>query len=98
MSAYDRLGKVDRLYSRMARRAGVPPGWSSLVIEAAVRAKIPRSRGLALVQTETGFQNVYGHDPTIFSGHGHVTRDNYAVYKRERAHTRMQGVGPAQLT
>jgi hypothetical protein len=101
MSAYDRLGKVDRLYSRMARRAGVPPGWSSLVIEAAVKAKIPRSRGLALIQTESGFANVFGHDPTIFGGAGHVTEVNYHAYKRERGpHGRggMQGVGPAQLT
>lgn len=96
--AYGRLGKLNRLYARRARRAGVPPGWASPTIEAAVKAKIPRSRGLALVQTESGFANVYGHDPTIFGGAGHVTEHNYARYKRERGRTQMQGVGPCQLT
>jgi hypothetical protein len=96
--ASERLGRLDRLYARRARRAGVPPEWPSLTIEAAVKAKIPRSRGLALVQTETNFRNVYGHDPTIFAGAGQVTEHNYARYKRERGRTQMQGVGPCQLT
>jgi hypothetical protein len=98
VSAYDRLRKRDKAFARLAHRAGVPSGWSSLVIEAAVKAGIPRSRGFALIQTETNFRNIYGHDPTIFAGHGRVTADNYARYKRERGHTHMQGVGPAQLT
>lgn len=41
---------------------------------------------------------MFGHDPTIFAGAGAVTRKKYLEYKQRRGHTRMQGVGPMQLT
>lgn len=72
-------------------------------IVAASRATgLPLPLGLALIQQETNFRNVFGHDPTIFAGAGYVTSGKYAQYKfmRDRIPSRreMQGVGPAQLT
>lgn len=71
-----------------------------IIIEAR-QARIPISLGFALVEQESNFRNVYGHDPTIFAGHGQVTKSNYAEYRRRRGATGrggMQGVGPCQLT
>lgn len=69
-----------------------------------------------LMQESNGGHNVYGHDvkmvgnvkiPQPFWGHGDVTEENYAAYKRERDvlltvagynYRRSQGVGPMQLT
>lgn len=105
MNLYEQLKPIDRLFARRARRAGVPKGWASVVIYEQRGVKSPGGRGLALamVQTESGFTNVYGHDPTIFRGAGTVTRDNYHDYKQRRDHGGpgrggMQGVGPMQLT
>lgn len=96
------LTKLDWVYARCARRAGVPPGYSSVIIDEAKRANIPRSLGFALVQTETNFHNIYGHDPVENRAPkgGHVTKHNYLnVYLPDRkAGKGMQGVGPCQLT
>lgn len=62
------------------------------------RAGIPVSLGFALIEQESNFRNVFGHDPTIFIGAGNVTKQKYLAYKRQRGHSHMQGVGPAQLT
>jgi hypothetical protein len=43
-----------------------------------------------LMQESAGGQNIYGHDvntdgtPKPFWGHGEVTKENYAAYKKER--------------
>jgi hypothetical protein len=55
----------------------------------------------AVIEQESGFRNVYGHDavkwPQIKGGN--VTRLNYARYKQLRKMgLGMQGVGPGQLT
>jgi hypothetical protein len=83
--------------------------YSLRIIREARRAGIPISLGFALIDQETGgeFKNLWGHDSTIFIG-GHdrkngkrysrVTRGSYKEYKRQRGTTKMQGVGPAQLT
>lgn len=71
-----------------------------IVIEARDK-DIPISLGFALIQQETGFQNIYGHDPTIYVGAGPVTAHNYHAYKKVRGphgEGGMQGVGPGQLT
>lgn len=71
------------------------------IVERARANSIPVSLGFALIQKETNFANVFGHDPTIFVGRGLVTHAKYEVYKHERGvngHGGMQGVGPAQLT
>lgn len=54
----------------------------------------------AILEQETsGGRNVFGNDPSIFSGAGRVTEEKYKAYKRERIRTgKMQGVGPMQLT
>jgi hypothetical protein len=72
--------------------------YSLRILDEARRAGIPASLGFALVQTESGFKNIFGHDPTIFVGAGAVTKDKYLRYKALRGHTRMQGVGLTQLT
>jgi hypothetical protein len=68
------------------------------IILEARRAGIPVSLGFALVEQESGFRNVFGHDPTIYVGAGKVTKSKYLAYKRARGTRHMQGVGPCQLT
>lgn len=83
----------------LADRANVHGAHYSLrIVLEARRAGIPISLGFALVQQESGFSNVFGHDPTIFVGAGQVTRAKYAEYRTQRGHEHMQGVGPCQLT
>lgn len=85
--------------ARMILRAKLKGArWPNIIIREARRAGIPVSLGFALVEQESGFTNVFGHDPTIFVGAGKVTRAKYAQYKAARGHTHMQGVGPCQLT
>lgn len=75
--------------------------YSLRIVWEARRARLPISLGFALIEQESGFKNVFGHDPTIYSGAGTVTKSKYRAYKRDRgSHGQggMQGVGPAQLT
>lgn len=62
---------------------------------------MPASVLTAVLEQESGFKNVYGHDPVKWpqAKGGTVTRLNYARYKllRKRGFG-MQGVGPGQLT
>ena len=73
-----------------------------IAIQEAKRAGLPLELACALLEKESGGgRNVYGHDPSIFSGAGAVTRENYARYKKQRiasGNRKMQGVGPCQLT
>ena len=80
----------------IAKKAGANYVWR--IIFEARRAGIKPSLGFALVEQESNFSNVFGHDPTIFIGAGQVTKEKYLRYKQARGHTRMQGVGPVQLT
>jgi hypothetical protein len=73
-------------------------GVATNIVKAARHTGLMVSEGLGMVEQESRFQNIYGHDPTIFAGHGRVTRDNYHEYLARRGHTRMQGVGYTQLT
>lgn len=84
-----------------AKRHGA--NYSLRIVREARRAGIPISLGFALVEQESGFRNVFGHDPTIFVGAGKVTRKKYLQYRlaRDASAPRrrlMQGVGPTQLT
>lgn len=87
---------------RLAEKAKAHGAKYSLrIVREARRAGIPISLGFALVEQETGFRNVFGHDPTIFIGAGVVTAEKYRAYKAKRGHSGtggMQGVGPCQLT
>lgn len=69
------------------------------IADEARRAGITYDLAFAMVEQESGNgMNVFGHDPTIFAGAGKVTRGKYWSYKFARGRTRMQGVGPLQLT
>jgi hypothetical protein len=76
--------------------------YARTILDEANRAGIRPSLAMAMVEQETGnCQNIFGHDPTIFVGHGHVTASNYRAYKLARrmsGNRLMQGVGPLQLT
>lgn len=70
-----------------------------LTLRAARKAGLPLDLACAFLDQESGGgRNVFGHDPTIFAGAGQVTKEKYLAYKRARGQTRMQGVGPMQLT
>lgn len=102
--------ELDRLYRRfkpstndvLAQRAKAHGANFSLrIVIEAKRAGLPASLGFALIEQESNFRNVFGHDPTIFAGAGTVTAAKYRAYKQRRGPTGrggMQGVGPAQLT
>jgi hypothetical protein len=57
-----------------------------------------------LEKESSGGDNVFGHDTSVFSGAGRVTKAKYLAYKQARdallpgGPRRMQGVGPMQLT
>jgi hypothetical protein len=90
---------ADLPYYNRARKAGVNFAWR--IIEEARSEGVQLSLAIALIEQETGFRNVFGHDPTIFVGAGEVTKSKYLAYKARRGPTGrggMQGVGPAQLT
>ena len=55
--------------------------------------------GCSLVVQESGWQNIFGHDPTIFVGAGTVTEVKYHAYLAEAQRTGLvQGIGTTQLT
>lgn len=74
--------------------------YSLRIIWEARRANMPISLLFAMCDKESGFKNVYGHDKTIFIGHGPVTKRNYLEYKKQRGTPgkQMQGVNVTQLT
>lgn len=86
----------DLALARTAKKHGA--NYSLRIIQQARKSGIPISLGFALIEQESGFKNVFGHDPTIYQGAGKVTKKKYLDYKSKRGHTQMQGVGPAQLT
>jgi hypothetical protein len=83
-------------YYLRARKAGAR--YARIIVQEAKREGVPLSLAFAICEQETGFRNVFGHDPTIFMGAGEVTKKKYLAYKAQRGTTRMQGVGPMQLT
>jgi len=90
--------KRDQELARKAKAKGAD--YSLRIVMEARRADIPVSLAFAVVEQESGFQNIFGHDPTIFVGAGKVTKAKYLDYKHARGTPgrRMQGVGPVQLT
>lgn len=75
-------------------------GNSLTIVRACKRHGYPVSEAVAVAQQESGFQNVYGHDPTGPDMHGApVNRWTYGLYRLLRAHGGgQQGVGQYQLT
>jgi hypothetical protein len=91
------LPRRDLLLVPKLRRLGIR--MPLRMLRAAHKAGIAPSLAAAmLIQESAGGMNVFGHDPTIYAGAGTVTKRKYLAYKRARGHTRMQGVGPLQLT
>jgi hypothetical protein len=88
--------RSDLPYYLRARRHGAR--YARKLIEEAAREGVRLSLAFAICEQETGFRNVFGHDPTIYVGAGQVTKRKYLAYKRARGTRRMQGVGPMQLT
>ena len=90
----------DLVLTRRAKRHGAR--YSLRIILEARRAGIPISLGFALVEQESNFTNVFGHDASgNHQGAGVVTREKYRAYRRkrgDRGQGGMQGVGPVQLT
>jgi tellurite resistance protein len=79
--------------------------YETAIIRASRKTKIPVAVLCAMVQHETGFRNVFGHDPVrnpVKSPPGgllEVTEANYKRYLRFRNQgLGQQGVGPMQLT
>src|SRR5436190_7460334 len=91
----------DLALARTAKKHGA--NYSLRIIQQARKSGIPISLAFALIDQETGgqFNNVFGHDDSIYRGAGKVTKKKYLDYKSKRGPTGkggMQGVGPAQLT
>jgi hypothetical protein len=90
----------DFALARTAKKHGA--NYSLRIIMEARKAGIPISLAFALIEQESNFRNVFGHDPTDSipdSWKGtEVTKNKYAHYKDRRTVHGMQGVGPAQLT
>lgn len=93
----------DLVLAARAKRHGA--NYSLRIIMEARKNDIPISLAFALIEQESGFRNVFGHDPVASipdSWKGtEVTKDKYLNYKMKRGpkgHGGMQGVGPAQLT
>ncbi len=79
--------------------------YEAVVVREARRVRLPIALACAIVEKETGFRNVFGHDAVrnpIKSPPGGllaVTRENYAQYlEHRRQGLGNQGVGPMQLT
>ena len=79
--------------------------YGELIVREAKRHRLPVSLVCALVEQESGFRNVFGHDRVanpIKSPPGgmlEVTKERYEEYLRHRRRGEgAQGVGPTQLT
>lgn len=95
------MGEHDDHYAAVAVRHGCRQGLARVIIEQARKAGLPLSLGFALIEHESAFRKVFGHDPTIFVGAGTVTREKYMAYRsarRSSGNRLMQGVGEGQLT
>jgi hypothetical protein len=75
------------------------------LVREAQRSRVPLALACAIVEKETGFQNVYGHDPVrnpVKSPPGGLLAVTHANYRDYLGHRRgglgNQGVGPMQLT
>jgi hypothetical protein len=84
-----------------AGRHGCRPGLARVIIHRAREHGVPLCLAFALIEHESGFQKVFGHDPTTYAGAGLVTEAKYLAYRtvrRTSGNRLMQGVGEAQLT
>lgn len=88
---------TDPLLVTRLRKLGCP--YPIRLITEAHRTGLSIALGASMVVQESGWQNVFGHDPTIFAGAGPVTECLYHAYSAESERTgQVQGVGVTQLT
>jgi hypothetical protein len=93
---------ADKHYVNVAVHYGVRRALAEIIVEMARKWHLPISLGFALCEQETGFRNVFGHDPTksipdSWKG-SPVTTEKYKRYRSNRSRFGMQGVGVCQLT
>lgn len=82
--------------SKIAKQHGARNYSLRIMIDADRTEHVSKSLGCALIEQESGFRNVFGHDQgQPFAGAGTVTEAKYKAYRRTGG---QQGVGPAQLT
>jgi hypothetical protein len=88
------------ILAQRAKAAGA--NWSLRIILEARKRDLPLSLAFAMVEQESNFRNVYGHDLVLNRAPkgAPVTKSNYqGTYLPDRkAGKGMQGVGPLQLT
>lgn len=100
------MAEVDRKRVAILKRHGVRPGLARIMVSVSRRLNIPLSLIAALLEKESGFRNVWGHDPAPNGGTSHlggerVSRSDYRAYRKrrgDRGQGGMQGVGVGQLT
>lgn len=95
------MTRRDEEYVQIAARHGCRVGLGRVIVKWARHFHVPLSLAFALIEHESGFRKVFGHDPTIYAGAGVVTKAKYLAYRAKRRATGnrlMQGVGEAQLT
>lgn len=101
MAAGNGTASIDARYVKVAKLRGCRPGLARVIIAWCRHYGLPISLGFALIQHESGFRKVFGHDPTIYSGAGKVTKLRFLRYRKARrasGNRLMQGAGEAQLT
>jgi hypothetical protein len=97
MDAKALQAEIERHFPRANREI------ASALLQAAHTTRLPLAAACALLEKESGFRHVFGHDPTrsipvAWRGQ-RVTRAKYLVYRAARKRgLGMQGVGPTQLT
>src|SRR4029077_6747808 len=84
--------------ARVAARYGVPFRTGLKVARAAKAEGLGNAIAFALVEQESGFRHVFGHDTTFLAGLP-VTRERYrSLVARVRAGGTSNGVGFTQIT
>lgn len=96
------MTEADKHYVEVAEHHGCSAGLARVIIKWAREYDLPVSLGFALVEQESNFRKVFGHDRgKPFEGAGEVTKDAYLRYKKvrgSRGEGGQQGVGETQLT
>lgn len=98
-----KLSRRDERRARIAAQHGMSHRRAVHIIESCRRWHLPMALGFALFEHESGFRNIFGHDPTAavparLRGRL-VTKARYLAYRaRRKLGLGMQGVGPGQLT
>jgi hypothetical protein len=89
----------DYLLARRAKRAGAKNYALRIIIEAKRHRNVSASLALALIEQESGFRNVFGHDAGgLFPGQEVTAAKVHRLLGHIAGGGTSNGVGPAQLT